>query len=273
MGRPLDPKKVKSAQRALEVLEYFKNGHEEATVMDISRSMGYPQSSTSELLACLVTLGYLTKDSKARTYRPTARVAVLGACVQPTLFGDGQLLPLMNRLANDAGATVILGNRVGLDIQYIHKIAPEGGYDDCAAAYDSAPLTQSAMGKVVLATMDRSAMRGLVHRLNAECSAELRVPFDQIVEDCDDVDAQGYSCMQNEDGRWMIAMLISHPEQSKSLALGLLVGKECEDEEQRHHYVQLLRGAVARLSSPQAVQAPAAGNLGRAPQTSLQLAG
>ena len=92
MARSLDPKKIKSARRALEVLEYFQGDRTEATVMDIARSMGYPQSSTSELLSCLVALGYLTRNRAARTYKPTARVAVLGARVQPKLFRDGRLL-------------------------------------------------------------------------------------------------------------------------------------------------------------------------------------
>ncbi len=274
MGRPLDPKKVKSAQRALEVLEYFKNGRTEATVMDISRSMGYPQSSTSELLACLVTLGYLTKDNKARTYRPTARVAVLGASVQPALFSEGQLLPVMTRLADDADATVILGNRVGLDVQYIHMVSPEGAYDDEASAYGSAPLTQSAMGKAVLAAMDHNSMRGLVHRLNAECTSDQRVAFDQLEQECIEIDAQGYAFMKDERGRWLIAMLISHPDHDKSLVLGLLVGKDCEDDEQRDNYVQLLRGAVARLSAPKSAQTPLASPAIRSTtHAALQLAG
>ena len=142
MTRSLDPKKIKSAQRALEVLEYFQGGRSEATVMDIARSMGYPQSSTSELLGCLVALGYLTRDRSARTYRPTARVAVLGAWVQPNLFREGRLLPLMDDLAHEVSAAVVLGNRVGLNIQYIHAVSP-GGADRTAIDRKSTRLNSS----------------------------------------------------------------------------------------------------------------------------------
>src|SRR4051812_41901306 len=106
MGRALDPKKIKSAQRVLEVLEFFNGERQEGTVMDIARAYDYPQSSTSELLSCLVALGYLRRDAYARTYKPAARVAVLGAWTQPSLFRKGALLPLMDELAEEAGATV-----------------------------------------------------------------------------------------------------------------------------------------------------------------------
>ena len=106
MVKSLDPKKIKSAQRALEVLEYFSDARPTATVMDIARSMGYPQSSTSELLNCLVSLGYLNRDRDQRTYRPTARVAVIGSSVQPELFRKGRLLAILDHLAEETGGIV-----------------------------------------------------------------------------------------------------------------------------------------------------------------------
>src|SRR6516225_4571403 len=128
MTRALEPKKIKSAHRALEVLEYFNANRREATVMDIARAMTCPQSSTSELLSCLVALGYLHRDRYARTYRPTARVALLGAWVQPKLFRRGHLLPMLDRLAEETGLTVFLASKVGLTVQYIHVVtAREGG--------------------------------------------------------------------------------------------------------------------------------------------------
>lgn len=249
MARSLDPKKIKSAQRALEVLEYFQGGRSQATVMDIARSMGYPQSSTSELLSCLVALGYLTRDRSARTYRPTARVAVLGAWVQPNLFREGRLLPTMDELAEEAGAAVVLGNRVGLEIQYIHAVTPVG-VEVRVGEGASASLTHSAMGKAVLAAMDRNYMRKLMHRLNAESEADQRVPFETATHDCDETNAQGYASAEEHGGR-MIAMLLSPGGADEGLALGMLLTQDQYDA-RCEYFVQLLRGAVARL----AIKAP-----------------
>jgi hypothetical protein len=52
-----DAKRIKSAERVLQVLEYFSTRQQsEATVMDIAKAHGLPQSSTSELLKCLTAL-------------------------------------------------------------------------------------------------------------------------------------------------------------------------------------------------------------------------
>jgi DNA-binding IclR family transcriptional regulator len=249
----LDPKKIKSARRALEVLEYFQGERTEATVMDIARSMGYPQSSTSELLSCLVALGYLTRNRSARTYRPTARVAVLGARVQPSLFRDGRVLSTMDELAHEAAATVVLGNRVGLEIQYIHTVSsPETELRIAEGA--TAPLAHSAMGKAALAAMDRGYMRKLMHRMNAESAPEMRIPFETMTQECDETSAQGYAVASERGGR-MIAMLLSPGGPEEGVALGLLLTEE-QYETRREYFVQALRGAVARLAPAPAPTAP-----------------
>ena len=53
------PNKAKIARRVIEVLDFFDDENREASVMDIVRRYGRPQSSTSELLASLVELGLL----------------------------------------------------------------------------------------------------------------------------------------------------------------------------------------------------------------------
>src|SRR5207253_1159749 len=101
-----DMRTIKSAHRVLEILEYFDREHRTATVMDLSRSLAYPQSSTSELLRCLTALGYLHYNRYRRTYSPTARVALLGSWVDPTLFRGGTVLTALDRVADRVGETV-----------------------------------------------------------------------------------------------------------------------------------------------------------------------
>ena len=98
MGRALDPKKIKSAQRVLEVLEYFTHDREEATVMDIARAMGYPQSSTSELLsrttACL-------RCPVPAPRPPGSHLSSLGSRGAHRLVGAAPLLPARGLAEHD----------------------------------------------------------------------------------------------------------------------------------------------------------------------------
>src|SRR5690606_23559085 len=56
---PAETPTVKSAARALRVLELFDELRRDARVAEISMRLGYPQSSTSVLLKCLEKAGYL----------------------------------------------------------------------------------------------------------------------------------------------------------------------------------------------------------------------
>ena len=95
MATALQEKKIKSADRVLEIFEMFNEQRTAVTVMDVARALNAPQSSTSELLGSLVRRGYLVRKRGERVFRPTSRVALLGAWVHPALFRNGKLLQLM----------------------------------------------------------------------------------------------------------------------------------------------------------------------------------
>jgi len=245
MVRSLDPKKIKSAQRALEVLEYFSDVRPTATVMDISRSMGYPQSSTSELLNCLVSLGYLDRDRDARTYRPTARVAVIGSSVQPELFRKGRLLAILDHLAEEAGVTVTLAHKVGMTMQNVHVVRGENG---TAILEPLVGLATSAAGKALLATFDPFLVRKLVHRINAETEGPDRICATELADELRASSIQGYAVQIDED-RASLSMLISQARDNHALALSIH-GDAAFFEENRDWLLQMVRGSIARLNNP-----------------------
>src|SRR5688572_9686457 len=168
-------KSVKSARRVLELLEYFTPERPQATVMDIARTLGYPQSSTSELLRSLVELGYLHYDRHKRIYQPTVRVALLGAWVQPYLFREGHLLPMMDELSETTGEMVALATQVGLAVHYIHVIPATSVMRMHVPQGAVRPLLRSAMGKLLLTCQSDDLITKLAYRINAETEPDLRV--------------------------------------------------------------------------------------------------
>ncbi len=255
MGRALDPKKIKSAQRVLEVLEYFNGEREEATVMDIARSMGYPQSSTSELLSCLVALGYLHRDRHARTYRPSARVAVIGAWVQPSFFRRGCLLSMMDDLADESGMTVVLATKAGLEVQYIHTVAPHGQEQACWMPGAKGSLLHSTAGRTLISTTETDLVRKMVHRLNAEAPPEQRVSAETLFGDLKQIRDQGYALGLHETGGGMVTVLLPQATPDEQLVLGIC-GAGAEIAARTEDFVRMLRSAVAKGVGPVAVASP-----------------
>lgn len=216
LSKLLEAKSIKSAQRVFEVLEYFDQDHPEASVSDISRRYGYPQSSASELLSYMVHLGYLCRGSRGRTFRLSMRVAMLGTWVQPDLIRSGRLLRLIDELANETGATVVLATNNGVRLRCLHVV---GRGDDAPHQGDCLPLLHSAEGRALLLTSDRELVRKYVHRLNAEAeSADKRVRFDELAADLDASSARGYVRRSDDKGA-SYAILIPNTHSHEPLAL------------------------------------------------------
>lgn len=256
MPRNLTSKNIKSAKRVLEVLEFFNSERQQATLMEIVRSLGYPQSSTSELLACLVALGYLRIDYYERTYTLTAKVPLVGAWVQPRLFRSGSLFPMMDELAEQSGASVVLATKAGLEIQYIHAVSGTGKVEPCWASGAKTSLLHSAAGKALLSITDVRHVRKIVHRLNAEAEPEMWVTADTLIGDLREVTAKGYAVGADEPGGAMVAVLLPQPHTEEQLVLGL-GGPTIDLATGAEEVVRLLRAAIARHLGPVMVAPPA----------------
>ena len=116
---------VKSAGRALAILEYFDEIMRPAAAVEIRTRLGMPPSSASALLRSLVNLGYLHYNASRRTYRPTLRVGLLGEWTQNKYLGSRSLHPLLDELSYATKRLVVLGVRCSLHAQYIHVVRPE----------------------------------------------------------------------------------------------------------------------------------------------------
>ena len=134
MARGLESKTVKSAKRVLELLEFVSDERRSVSVMDVCRALDYPQSSTSELLSCLVHLGYLHHDRAGRTFRPTVRVATIGHHVTPTPQRRGLLFDMADSVHEATGCPAMLA--------MIHRTRLQPVY----LAGDGRPLSRIEVG-------------------------------------------------------------------------------------------------------------------------------
>jgi IclR family transcriptional regulator, KDG regulon repressor len=220
-----DVRTIKSATRVLEILEYFDSGHRTATVMDLSRSLAYPQSSTSELLRCLTRLGYLHYDRYRRTYSPTARVALLGSWVEPMLFRGGTVLSALDRISEVAGETVVLSTASNYVVQHLHVVegTGEGAVPEHAGTRES--LLHSPEGRLLLSSYQDAHIRSALHRLNAEEEdPERRVRINETVDELVALRRQGWLMVPEAraDGTGTIAVLLPARPACDRLVLSVL---------------------------------------------------
>jgi DNA-binding IclR family transcriptional regulator len=243
---------VKSARRVLQILKYFNPERPEATVMDIARTLGFPQSSTTELLKALAQLGFLEYDRHRRIYRPTVQVALLGAWVQPYLFRKGHLLPMMDEISAQTGQMVTLATQVALNVQYIHVIPATATMRMHIPQGAIRPLLRSAHGKLLLSREPDDEIAKLVHRINAEAEPDLQVHAPTLIAEITEIRRKGFAISTDvvTPGGGMVAVLLPSIEGSQTLSLGIggltsIIRENCDD------YVALLKQSIRdRLELP-----------------------
>lgn len=237
--------KAKIARRVVEVLEYFDDTHREATVMDIVRRYNRPQSSTSELLSSLVDLGLLRKDPYSRSYRLTARAALLGSLGQSEIVRNGQLVRLIDRVVSQTGLSVALFSMVGLDAQIVSfRGGARASVGSELFGGSKASLPHTAAGWLMLASVERQRRAGILRRINAEAAEPHRFSHGELmarVEACVErnyvIGPAGFGTKSA-----LVATLVPQPPECDVLAIGILYN--AKDELTSHSLLQCLCEAM-----------------------------
>lgn len=225
------PAAVKSAQRVLEVLELFAERQAPATVTEIASALGYPQSSTSMLVASLEALGYLQQDRATRRYHPTLRVMLLGTWLHDGLFAEGSLLASMEQLRLRTRSAVLIGLRQGIHVRFILSLP---------SAHPNAlhypvgvirPVCRSAAGKALLARETDAEVARIARRANAEADASDpadRVDVPALLDEIRQVRAQGWAESSDypKPGRVTLAIQVPPLQGQPAMALALGARKD-----------------------------------------------
>jgi DNA-binding IclR family transcriptional regulator len=159
---------VKSAQRTFEILELFESQCRPMRVGEIVERLGLPQSSASMLLKTLVARGYMEFDANTREFCPSARVSFLADWAIRAPGQRQAIQDMMRDLAQATGETVLVGRQSGLFVQYVSMIESRHDARLNAPPGTLRPMHRSAMGIMLLSTMDDEHIGRLLRRYNAE---------------------------------------------------------------------------------------------------------
>jgi DNA-binding IclR family transcriptional regulator len=215
---------VKSATRAIEILEYFKRVRQPRAMSEIAVALGYPQSSTTVLLKTLVTLGYLNFDRSDRLYFPTPKVTSLGDWIPRALFGTSRVLDALRDVHAATGETVSIGTRNDVYLQYVQIIQSVHALRFHVDEGTLRPLTQSAVGWMLLSTLPDDKIDNIVRRANiATPKASERVKIGDMMERVREIRQTGYCWTENVPflGGGTICVLLPISIQNQPVVLGL----------------------------------------------------
>lgn len=214
---------ARSIKRTLEVLEYFDGDHPAVSVSEISRALGYPQSSASILLKSLMELGYLRYDREQRSYRPTARVALLGRGVQSYLFGDGSVMSALEEISRRTGEMVILAAQAGIVVQYIHVIPATNPVRMHLRTGSVRPMIGSAVGHLFLSALPQQKLDAEIDRLAAAAGHPPPIDREVLLKQIRKIRRNGFALSTNTvtPGGGVVAVRLPGLYNGQPLAIGI----------------------------------------------------
>ena len=242
---------VKSASRALKILELFDVLKREALVSEVSELLELPQSSTSVLLRSLVIIGYLHYNPETRAYSPTTRVALLGNWINGPMLCDGPLVRFMHRLNARTGQAIVLAATNQIWSQYIHVLQATDPVRIFLVKGTKRPLARSATGVMLMTDMLEAQVKRVCTRYNAER------PDDGDVVNVANVVAQVAQARRDRyavtdgavtPGAGMIAMKLPRLDSSEQFVVGLAAVSEVMRDRQEE-FITIMREEIVRFTS------------------------
>ncbi len=245
---------VKSARRAMELLEFFAEWRRPASVKEVCQSLGWPQSSTSVLLRALADAGFYDQDPRTGMYAPSVRILLAAEWIGEHLFSDHSLLGLMEKVHGQTGHTVMIGAQHGLHVRYLHVLQATREGRFTARIGSLRPLFRSAPGKMLLTLKPEREVALLLRRANATEFPLHVLALEEVLREREQARRNGYalSLGTSEPGAAALAILLPVPRGEKPMTLSVggpireVVQEKAKLLKALHEAVQPIRAAVGK---------------------------
>jgi IclR family acetate operon transcriptional repressor len=213
---------MKTADRTLEIFEAFAEVRRPLSLSEVARRIETPVSSCHGLLKTLQRSGYLYTLANRRRYYPTRRLFDVGKSISGHDPVVERLAGLMQRLRDQTGETLLLGQRAEDRILYLHVIESPQIIRYTAAAGDLRPLTSSSVGKAFLGEMaDEELAQYLREYPPSRFTPTTIVDPDQLMEDIRRSRKRGYFVTHGETVADVMAVARVFRLESESIALAV----------------------------------------------------
>lgn len=155
----------RSTARTLDVFEVFARERRPLNLSELSKEIGIAPSSCFSIVKTLRERGFIYELGGRRGLYPTRRMLENASAIalhEPHMMW---LAPFMEQLRDLTEETVILGRQQSESVVYLHVVEGPRNIRYSAKVGDIKPLHSSAIGKVILAAMEREECTRLIERL------------------------------------------------------------------------------------------------------------
>ncbi len=214
---------VKSLERAIRILECFRDKQHALSAREVADSLDLPPSSAFMLLRSMVQIGYLHVDATTREYFPTLLVTELGSWIPTTAYGLHQPRLLIEEIRDATGETATLSVQNNLAMQILDTAVGTQMIVLNVRAGDNLPLFTSNIGHVALSQRSDAEIAKLVARADGFASAAKKVDQAVLMAEIELIRRVGYGIGYDSviEGLGAIAWPIQTPHPASTLVVAL----------------------------------------------------
>lgn len=159
---------LNSVVKTFKLLEAVCISKESFTLSDLSKTLNLSIGATQRITHTLIKLGYLQRDSKNKTFRPTPKILSLGYSYLSFYDIREIALPFMRELNQQINEVVNLAILDNYEIVYIERIETSHGLTTNVRVGSRKPLHCTSIGKVLLAFLPQDEQQDVLSRLQFE---------------------------------------------------------------------------------------------------------
>jgi DNA-binding IclR family transcriptional regulator len=188
-----------SLDRGLDVLELLDASEQDVGVRDVARKLGLSPAIVQRLINTLCERGYLLRDGDTRRYRLGYRSIGLGS--DRARSGDVVSLAQseLRRLTEQHRVNAFLGTLKEGRAVYLVTVQGDGPIAIRAGAGEQMPLHSTAIGKVLLASLDGAVSRMLLGKRKLQRITERTITDpDKLLRSLDRIRSQGFATVREE---------------------------------------------------------------------------
>lgn len=189
---------INSVLKAIDILQAFSPSAPRLTLAELAGRLGMPKSTTHNLLATLLSCGFVEKVDADRYALGTAVIALTQA-VRVNVELRDRAAPLLRDLADQCRESVYLTVLDGDYGLYIYAVESPNRLMARTAVGDRAPLHCTSVGKAMLAHLPADEIEAIVARVGLPASSARTITrLDELREELAATRARGFAIDRQE---------------------------------------------------------------------------
>jgi DNA-binding IclR family transcriptional regulator len=238
---------VRQAANVLEIFEFFARRQSPATLTEISDELGWPRSSTFNLITTLSDKGYLYEPRTRGGFYPSPRwlnIAQMVSNAEPL----PEFVALMaNEVADETGETTAIGAPAGTSAIFIHVVESAASIRYFASVGHRLPIHGSSTGRAILAQYTVAERQSIYRKIKFEkFSPSTPMSIEAVEAELRAAAERGYHFSNGDFSPDLVGVALPLPLNHRRVSI-VVAGPEFRCLGRQQEIASILKRAIARF--------------------------